>query len=825
MGSKASQSLTWKSVPALVAVLLVLLPCENAIGQQGLAIPTSHPRLWWTPARIAQARTWYAAHPFTPASDDALGNAFRYICTGETSYAQNAIDLLMAFAIAQEELDGTASDTYRWADWVPLVYDGCHDRMTPTQRSTFLTRYNGYVDVLRQKDWGGPGMPANNYYTGYFRNELNWALTTYHDSPMADTFLDWALTTRWQNAFLPYSATGGGRGGVPIEGSQYGKYMLDYPVGPLTTAGLMGRDMLRETDFYKEALFYFIYASSTGPVYDKGGARQYFQMYSFSDSEFTPFPAAGADYGGDDGYGNFVMEVANEWSGVPVGAYARQVLATFPTTTSNWIAAVDTGGAATSFSGLPLDYYAPGYRSFYAKSSWNATATQAWIQIGALDAGHQHNDWGSFQILRGNRWLTRETPGYSNRTTGWGGSGTVETLDTINHNGLLFGGNDWHIGTASGYWDGQTNVTRLESRPSHAYIAADLTGVYTARTSDYLNPDGSPRDDNPFAQTVVREFLFVRPLETWLVFDRMLSCDNTRFPPTVLAADVVKTFVLHSENSPTIQDADHVLVTNGTQALRVTTLLPSSHSYSTVYDSNDAGADWSQYRLEVNHSGEAQSYFLHVLRARDSTGADVAASVSDDGPTYTVTMTHPTLGNATVVFTKGATSTGGRFGYAPSGTPALSDLTTSVQGITVTDDGPVWSGGGDTTPPTKFYTLAPCRIVDTRNPVGTYGGPALAAGPSLRVLPIAGQCGVPAAARSVVSNLTVTQPASSGYIVVHPGDEAPSGTSALNFSAGATRANNAILELSADGLGQVGVRNNSAGTVHFILDVSGYFAP
>jgi hypothetical protein len=188
-------------------------------------------------------------------------------------------------------------------------------------------------------------------------------------------------------------------------------------------------------------------------------------------------------------------------------------------------------------------------------------------------------------------------------------------------------------------------------------------------------------------------------------------------------------------------------------------------------------------------------------------------------------MTHPTLGNATAVFKKGATSTGGQFGFAASGTPALSDLTTSVQGITVTDNGPLWSGGGVPIPPTKLYTVSPCRIADTRNPAGAFGGPALAAGPSQRVFAIAGHCGVPATARSVVANLTVTQPASSGSIAVSPGDETPSGTTALSFPAGTTRADNAILKLSADALGQVSVRNNASGTVHFILDVSGYFAP
>jgi hypothetical protein len=47
-------------------------------------------------------------------------------------------------------------------------------------------------------------------------------------------------------------------------------------------------------------------------------------------------------------------------------------------------------------------------------------------------------------------------------------------------------------------------------------------------------------------------------------------------------------------------------------------------------------------------------------------------------------------------------------------------------------------------------------------------------------------------------------------------------TSVLNFNAGATRANNAIVGLNA--AGQIAVFNGMAsGTTHFVLDVVGYF--
>jgi len=62
-------------------------------------------------------------------------------------------------------------------------------------------------------------------------------------------------------------------------------------------------------------------------------------------------------------------------------------------------------------------------------------------------------------------------------------------------------------------------------------------------------------------------------------------------------------------------------------------------------------------------------------------------------------------------------------------------------------------------------------------------------------------------------------------VVLHPGDLASPLTSTINFAAGATRANNAILALAFDGTGTLAATPSVAGggTVHLILDVSGWF--
>ena len=129
--------------------------------------------------------------------------------------------------------------------------------------------------------------------------------------------------------------------------------------------------------------------------------------------------------------------------------------------------------------------------------------------------------------------------------------------------------------------------------------------------------------------------------------------------------------------------------------------------------------------------------------------------------------------------------------------------------------------------PTSFYTLPPCRVIDTRT---SAGGPALAGG-ATRDVAVAGLCGVPATALAVAGNVTVAAAGGSGDLRLFPAgpggpaaENLPS-TSTINFSRGQTRANNTVLGLGV--AGQVAVHCDlpagPAGTVNFILDVAGYF--
>lgn len=124
--------------------------------------------------------------------------------------------------------------------------------------------------------------------------------------------------------------------------------------------------------------------------------------------------------------------------------------------------------------------------------------------------------------------------------------------------------------------------------------------------------------------------------------------------------------------------------------------------------------------------------------------------------------------------------------------------------------------------PSGFYTVSPCRLIDTRKANGPAGGPALAAG-SVRVFPVAGSCGIPADARTVSGNLTVVSGSGAGSLCVYPTDIGIPVSSAISFRAGQTRSNIALATLATDGTGTIGVKNDAPGTVHVIVDVYGYF--
>jgi hypothetical protein len=122
---------------------------------------------------------------------------------------------------------------------------------------------------------------------------------------------------------------------------------------------------------------------------------------------------------------------------------------------------------------------------------------------------------------------------------------------------------------------------------------------------------------------------------------------------------------------------------------------------------------------------------------------------------------------------------------------------------------------------TALHPLTPCRVIDTRVGSGALGGPALAPN-ATRNFNVAWVCGIPSDAVSISANVTVTNNAGSGELVLFPSDIPQPGTSTISFRAFRTRANNALVYLAAT-TPTFSVYNNCTAPVDFVVDVNGYF--
>ena len=127
--------------------------------------------------------------------------------------------------------------------------------------------------------------------------------------------------------------------------------------------------------------------------------------------------------------------------------------------------------------------------------------------------------------------------------------------------------------------------------------------------------------------------------------------------------------------------------------------------------------------------------------------------------------------------------------------------------------------------PFQFYSVTPCRVADTRNANGTFGGPALASN-TARNYPIRNNCGIPLTAAASVFNFTVVQAPADGNLIVYPTGGAVPNTSVLNWANGEFAVGNGAIIPLAGSTNDITVFPNmpaGAPSIHFVIDVTGYF--
>jgi len=265
-----------------------------------------------------------------------------------------------------------------------------------------------------------------------------------------------------------------------------------------------------------------------------------------------------------------------------------------------------------------------------------------------------------------------------------------------------------------------------------------------------------------------------------------------------------------------VYEADETFVVNLSGAVNAT--IADAQGVGTILNDDLAGFSVGDVDVVEPVSGTRNAVFTVTLSPTVGTSASVSYATTGLTATSGVDFT---AASGTLTFAAGVSS-------QTFNVPILADTVkegtetfrvdlSNATGAAIADA----QGTGSIHDPGNFFTVTPCRVLDTRNAAGAYGGPALSAGQS-RVFTISGVCGVPSTAKAVAVNLTVTGSTAAGNLRLYPSDVALPTASTLNYSTGQTRANNAVVGLGATGA--VALRcTQASGSAHAILDVTGYF--
>jgi len=119
-----------------------------------------------------------------------------------------------------------------------------------------------------------------------------------------------------------------------------------------------------------------------------------------------------------------------------------------------------------------------------------------------------------------------------------------------------------------------------------------------------------------------------------------------------------------------------------------------------------------------------------------------------------------------------------------------------------------------------FYPVPPCRVADTRNANGPFGGPIVGAQTTRSFAIPSSACDIPSTAAAYSLNVTVVPPGPLSYLTVWPDGSAQPYVSTLNSWDGAVVANAAIVPAGTGGVIDVFATN----ATQVILDINGYFA-
>ncbi|MEO9967817.1 MAG: hypothetical protein ABJF11_18640 [Reichenbachiella sp.] len=700
----------------LIIILTIASLTANAQNRSldNLNVSAEHPRLFFNDETLAKAKEWFEDHPFEPrageygifnsryAVDAALFNLLAKGVRTDSErnlYAQKAISwakLALADMDAVDYRDGqnTCNECRWYMEQTLLILDWCDDALSDDDRELFYGTLDSLIPMWNGANWGNPESPRSNFNHGYWRQSVTYGLLIYNENKsLAVELLENGINQRFKN-FKEYASTGG-ISGIPSEGASYNYAMLSYQI---LVAGISmanaGYDYVRDTKFYERAYMHTIYNITPDKTYIGPNATH---------ASYLPFPYGdgGAfmntnDWGEvlGEGHANSMLAASLLWSGVgKLSEYYRGWVDKYGFFEHNYppkkyLESVTYDLPSADMAELPLDYFGPGggHTPYgYTRTSWDKDAAALSVQLGkAPGGGHEHFDAGTFTLVKGNRFLIVPPTG-----RGYGSGWMVPDYDnnlavnvesSISKNTILFG----KEGSPSrGYTI--DSVDRLMTHQDFFYAANDITPAYI----NIDNPT-DPNFTNEHIENFVRETVFIRPLETVVIFDRTESKKGQ---------DFTKTSLLHVQGEPIRHSERKYSTVNGDYEAIIDILLPRTLDITVIDETSVNGCDFCAprsmdvpHRLQMESTGEKKVYFMNVIQAKGAKAKALdVVELQETENTFLLTLSHPTKGHAVVEFEKGQKSKNGRIGYDANKIPdEMISFPEKAQVIDVTEDGPVW---------------------------------------------------------------------------------------------------------------------------------------
>ena len=583
-----------------------------------LSIPTSHPRIYLTPEKLATLRA--RATPdnvrwtqlVAEADHDPtrmLHNALVGVVADDPSYRVRAIDAA---------LDRIAAG----ADWatavgkLALVFDWCYDQLTPAERDTFVTFFNDSAD---SPDFGGvPGW--GNYWPRYSFSVAAMALATLGDNPRAEQWLDHFRYDRFRDHHVPALNKIAAGGGWP-EGFIYDGIANESLVKALAAwRSATGENLFLASAWFPERFGHLLMRSWPGVAQEWG--PPYHPYRAVGDSERRR--GTMANYGRIMG-----LILIEQFPTHPLASQLQAYLATPPDDNSDsflydeeflWF-----DPDAPAVEPTLLTQHEAGVGTLIVRSGWpsgaadtDTSATYATFQAGDYFSYHQHLDQNSFTLFKYGD-LALDSGVYSG--AGLSYHDVNYQMRTIAHNTLVVynpsedfsdtrpyavsnDGGQRSVEPASRapqtveYWEQHAqqydvaDMPRFEDTPSYTYALGDATKAYNNPTyNQAMLSQGLPGNVAKVTR-FQREFVYLRPVagqstnrDYLVLYDRVgvtdpsFSGENTKLLFHTLNEPAVNgTGVTVSPGETLYGDADLITADNGEGRLFMKLLAPAAHN-------------------------------------------------------------------------------------------------------------------------------------------------------------------------------------------------------------------------------------------------------